>query len=220
MKKNLKALWQDHKMLLVITSAIILLQTVVGVALWAQLPDQIATHFGMNGEPDGWSSKAFTVFGVPLLLLALHWICLFVECTSNSQKIYSRKLRYLVMFIVPAVSLMMMVICYGYALGAGFHVGRVVLPFVGALLAITGNYMPKIRRNPTMGIRVPWTLDDDENWYKTHRFAAPVWVVGGLLLIVLGLIGYTNYLTFLAIFSIIFLPMIYSLILYLQKKKQ
>ncbi len=220
MKKSMKQLWQEHKMLLVITSAIILLQTVVGVALWNQLPDQIATHFGMNGEPDGWSSKAFTVFGMPLILLVLHVICLLVECTSNRQKIYSRKLRYLVMFIVPGVALLMMVICYGHALGAGVNVGRIVLPFVGALLAITGNYMPKIRRNPTMGIRVPWTLDDDENWYKTHRFAAPVWVVGGLLLIVLGLIGYTNWFSFCTIFAIIFAPMIYSFALYIKKKNQ
>lgn len=218
MKKNWKQLWQEHKMLLVITSAIILLQTVVGVALWDQLPEQIATHFGINGEPDGWSSKAFTVFGMPLLLLALHWICLLVESAPNRKKIYSHKLRYLMMFILPAVALLMMVICYGHALGAGFNVGRVVLPFVGALLAITGNYMPKIRRNPTMGIRVPWTLDDDENWYKTHRFAAPVWVIGGLLLIVLGLIGYTNWFSFCTIFAIIFLPIIYSFALYLKKQ--
>lgn len=220
MKKNLKQLWQEHKMLLVITSTIILLQTVVGAALWNQLPDQIATHFGMNGEPDGWSSKAFTVFGMPLILLALHWICLLAECAPNRQKLYSDKLRRLVMFIVPVVTLLMMVICYGHALGAPFHVGRVVLPFVGALLAITGNYMPKIRRNPTMGIRLPWTLMDDENWYKTHRFAAPVWVIGGLMLIVLGLIGYTTWLSFCAIFAIILLPMGYSFILYLKKNNQ
>ena len=218
MKENMKQLLKEHKMLLVITSCIILLQTLVGIALWNQLPDPIATHFDFHNRPDGWTSKAFTVFGMPLVLLALHWICLFVECTSNRQKLYSHKLRYLVMFIVPAVALLMMVVCYGHALDAGFNVGRVVLPFVGALLAVTGNYMPKIRRNPTMGIRVPWTLDDDENWYKTHRFAAPVWVIGGLLLIVLGLIGYTNWFSFCTIFAIVFLPIVYSFVLYLKNK--
>ena len=66
MKKNLNELWQKHKMLLILTSCVILLQIVVGVALWDQLPDPMPTHFGANGEPDGWSSKPFAVFGLPL----------------------------------------------------------------------------------------------------------------------------------------------------------
>ncbi|MBR5301702.1 MAG: SdpI family protein [Clostridia bacterium] len=218
MKTNLSVLWHKYKMLLIITSCIILLQTLVGVMLWDQLPEQIATHFNMNNQPDGWSSKAFTVFGMPLILLALHWLCLVISCAPNQQKVYSRKMRYVMLFIIPAVTLLMMVVCYGHALGAAFHVGRVVLPFTGAILAVSGNYMPKVRRNPTVGIRLPWTLMDDENWYKTHRFAAPVWVVGGLLLIVLGLIGYTSWPVMAVIFAIILLPMVYSLALYLKKQ--
>ena len=221
MKKNLSDLWREHKMLLIITSCVILLQTVVGVALWDQLPEQIATHFDFHNNPDGWSSKAFTVFGMPLILLALHLICMLASGSPERMgKIYGKQLRYVMMFTTPAVSLLLMVVCYGHALGAAFNVGRVVLPFVGATLVIVGNYLPKIRRNPTMGIRVPWTLADDENWHKTHRFAAPVWVVGGLLLIVLGLIGYTDYLAFCAIFAIILLPIIYSFAQHLKKIKR
>ena len=127
-------------------------------------------------------------------------------------------MRALMWFVVPAVSLLMTVVVYGYALGAPFHVGRVVVPFVGILLAVTGNYMPKVRRNPTMGIRVPWTLADEENWDKTHRFAAPVWVLGGVLLTVLGLIGYTRWLAFALLMALVFLPAVYSFALYLKKK--
>ena len=218
MKKNIKQLWQENKLLLVITSCVILLQTVVGVALWDRLPDQIATHFNFRNEPDGWSSKAFTVFGMPLLLLALHWICLLTSNSSNAQmKNYTGKVKYLLLFVVPAVSLLMTVVCYGYALGMGFNVGRVVVPFVGVLLAVSGNYMPKVRRNYTVGIKVPWTLNDEENWDKTHRFAAQVWVVGGILLAVLGLIGYTAWSTFALLMAIVFAPMAYSFVLYMKK---
>ena len=205
-------------MLLVITSCIILLQTLVGMILWEQLPDPIATHFGMNNEPDGWTSKAFTVFGMPLILLALHLICLMVSFMPSQMKHYSHKLKYVMLLTVPAVSLLMMVVCYGHALGMGFNVGRVVVPFVGVLLAVSGNYMPKVRRNYTVGIKVPWTLADDENWDRTHRFAAPVWVIGGLLLMVLGLIGYTAWPVFLLLMVIVFLPMAYSFALYMKKK--
>jgi len=220
MKKNLKALWQEHKMLLVITSAIILLQTLVGVVLWDKLPDPIATHFNFRNEPNGWTSKAFTVFGMPLVLLVLHWICLLVSCSPNQMKTYSNKIKYLLLFIIPAISLLVMVLCYGYALGAPFDIGRIVLVFLGLIFAVTGNYMPKIRRNYHTGIKLPWTLTDDENWNKTHRMAAPVWVICGLALIVLGLIGCTSWLAFVVILVMVFLPTVYSFALHLKKKNQ
>jgi len=221
MKKNLSELWREHRMLLVITSCIILLQTVVGVALWDQLPDQIARHFNFRNEPDGWSSKAFTVFGMPLVLLALHWITLMVSSTKHAQiKNLHSKVKFLFWWIIPSVSLLVMTICYSYALGAQLNTGRIVLVFIGLLFAVTGNYMPKVRRNYSVGIKVPWTMSDDENWYKTHRMAAPVWVVCGLLLIVLGLIGSTSWLAFAVILVMVFLPTAYSFALHLKKKNQ
>ena len=221
MKKNLSELWREHKMLLIITSCVILLQTVVGAVLWDRLPDQIATHFNFRNEPDGWSSKAFTVFGMPLVLLALHWITLMVSSTKYAQiKNLHSKVKFLFWWIIPSVSLLVMVLCYGYALGAPFDIGRIVLPFVGLLFAITGNYMPKVRRNYSVGIKVPWTMSDDENWNKTHRMAAPIWVICGLILIVFGLIGYTTWPAFAVILVMVFLPTVYSFALHLKKKNQ
>ena len=221
MKKNLKQLLKEHKLLLLITSAVILLQTVVGVLIWDRLPDPIATHFNFRNEPDGWTSKAFTVFGMPLVLLALHWITLLVSSTKNAQiKNLNSKVKFLFWWIIPSVSLLLMVLCYGYALGAPFDIGRIVLPFVGLLFAITGNYMPKVRRNYSVGIKVPWTMTDDENWNKTHRMAAPVWVICGIALIVLGLIGYTSWPAFVVVMVMVFLPTVYSFVLHLKMKNR
>ena len=221
MKKNLSELWRDHKMLLVLTSCIILLQTLVGVILWDRLPEQIARHFDFHNQPDGWSSKVFTVFGMPLILLALHWISLLVSTAPNIQmKNLHSKVKFLFWWIIPAVSLLLMMICYSYALGAQLNTGRIVLVFIGLLFAVTGNYLPKVRRNYSVGIKVPWTMSDDENWNKTHRMAAPIWVICGLLLIVFGLIGYTTWPAFAVILVMIFLPTVYSFALHLKKKNQ
>ena len=70
-KKNLKVL--------IITSIIILLPILAGVFLWDQLPEQIPAHWNASGEVDGWSSKPFTVFGMPLILLAFQWLCVLGE---------------------------------------------------------------------------------------------------------------------------------------------
>ena len=66
-----------NKKQMLLSSAVILLPMVIGVLLWDRLPDQIATHWGFNGEANGWSSKRAAVFQLPLFLLATHWVCSF-----------------------------------------------------------------------------------------------------------------------------------------------
>lgn len=218
MKTNLKTMWREHKMLLVLTSVVILLQMLVGVLLWDRLPDPMATHFNFHNEPDGWTSKPFAVFGMPLLLLGLHFMCLLLSCMSNIQmQNVSSRVKSLMLMIVPAASLLVTVLCYGYALGAPFAIDRIVWVFVGVIFALVGNYLPKVRRNATMGIRMPWTLADDEVWNRTHRFAAPVWVLCGLLMIVCGLIGSGPMIPIAAIVVVIGLPIAYSLVINWKK---
>ena len=218
MKTNLKEMWREHRMLLVLTSAIILLQMLVGVLLWDRLPDPMATHFNFHNEPDGWSSRPFAVFGMPLLLLGLHYLCLLLSCMSNIQmQNISSRVKILMLLIIPAASLLATVLCYGYALGAPFAIDRIVWVFVGVIFALVGNYLPKVRRNATMGIRMPWTLADDEVWNRTHRFAAPVWVLCGLLMIVCGLIGSGPMIPIAAIVVVIGLPIAYSLVINWKK---
>lgn len=220
MKTNLKEMWREHRMLLVLTSAIILMQMLVGVLLWDRLPDTMATHFNFNNEPDGFSSKPFAVFGMPLLLLGLHYMCLLLSCASNIQmQNISSRVKSLMLMIVPAVSLLVTVLCYGYALGAPFAIDRIVWVFVGMIFALVGNYLPKMRRSNTTGIRLPWTLADEEIWSRTHRFAAPVWVVCGLLMIVCGLIGSGPMIPIAAIVVVIGLPVAYSLVINWKKHR-
>lgn len=206
-------------MLLGITSAVILLQMLVGVLLWNRLPETMATHFDFHNVPNGWSSRAFAVFGMPLLLLGLHWMCILLSGLPGfSKPTASPKLQRLLLLVIPAVSLLVTVMIYGYALGAVFNIARIVWVFVGVIFAAVGNYLPKIRRNTLTGIRLPWTLMDDEVWNKTHRFSGPVWVLGGLLLIVCGLIGAGPALPVAAIVAVIAVPTVYSLAVSLKKK--
>lgn len=220
MKDAIRKIWDEYGVLLLLTAAVILLQTVVGVLLWDRLPETIVTHFDVNGEPNGYSSKEFTVFGMPLLLLALQGVCLLMSCSSN-HKIASSdpRIRRLVIYIIPAVSLLVMMMTYGYALGLEMNVSRIVLVFLGVLFAVIGNYLPKLRHNYTTGIKLPWTLADEEVWNKTHRISGPVWMIGGLLLIVCGVMGGGFELAIAVLFGLIAIPTAYSLATYMKKYK-
>ena len=220
MMDRIKKIWAEYGWLLVLTAVVILLQTAVGVVLWDRLPDTLVTHFDVNGEPNGYSSKAFTVFGMPLLLLALQGVCLLASCSGNS-KIASAdpRVRRLVIFIIPAVSLLVMVTTYGHALNMQINMTRLVWLFMGALFVVLGNYLPKLRHNYTTGIKLPWTLAGEEVWDRTHRLSGPIWMLGGLILVVCGAMDTGSLIPILVCFNLIAIPTVYSLSVYVKKYK-
>ena len=204
-KKNLK--------ILIITSIIILLPMVAGLILWNQLPEQIPTHWNANGEVDGWSSKAFAVFGLPLLMLVIQWLCTLGTGADPKKANHPEKVVQLVLWIIPVITIFLFTATYMVALGQEVRMEVIMPVLVGLLLTVVGNYMPKCKQNYTIGIKIPWTLNSEENWNKTHRFAGWIWTFGGLAIMLTGFVGGVWF--FLPVVLVmVFAPMIYSYILH------
>lgn len=69
-----------------------------------------------------------------------------------------------------------------------FNTNKIITIAIGLVSIIMGNYMPKVKRNGTFGIRTPWTMGDDEVWYKTHRLGGKLTILSGVIIIILPLI--------------------------------
>lgn len=177
---------KQNKTTIYITSVFILLPVLLGLLLWDRLPEQMPTHWGVDGTVNGWSSRAFAVFGLPLVIFALHWICIFFTEKDPKNKGQNPKVFRLVLWITPAVSLLTNGMIYAAALGREVSSNLVVNGLMGALFVLVGNYLPKCKQSRTIGIKIKWTLENEENWNATHRMAGKVWVVGGFLLMACG----------------------------------
>ncbi|MCD7859041.1 MAG: SdpI family protein [Firmicutes bacterium] len=175
---------QKNKGRIALSSFIVLLPIAFGLCMWKSLPDTIATHWGVDGEADGFSSKAFAVFGLPGFLLLLHWICLLATHLDKRQERQSPKALAMVCWIIPIISIGVCGAVYCVALGLGSSVMPYVCVLLAALFLLIGNYLPKVRPNNTLGFRIPWTQRSEENWRRTHRFAGKVWVAGGAALLI------------------------------------
>ena len=208
-----------NKKTLVLTSVITLLPILAGVLLWDKLPDTIATHFGMDGTPNGWSSKNFTVFGLPIMFCFFHLLSLIVTSADPKYENMSDKLYKIVVWIIPAVSWILAAVTYTYALGIEINTAKYGMAGTGILFMFIGNYLPKCKQNYTMGIKIPWTLEDEDNWNKTHRLAGFLWVAGGLLIAVNAFFG--SVWLFLVITMVMtIIPVIYSYLYYKKKQKK
>lgn len=169
---------------LVATSLLSLSPIVVGLILWDRLPDTVATHFGVDNTPDGWSSKAFAVFGLPLVIVGLEWLCMLAtKMDPKVRNIDDSVMMKIVLWMMPCLSILMSGLTYINALGYEIKVGMIVMAFMGVLFVIMGNYLPKCKQSYTMGIKLPWTLESAENWNRTHRMAGKLWVFGGIVIL-------------------------------------
>jgi len=201
-----------HKWALLVSSLVILLPAFAGLLFWHSLPAQMATHWGIDGVADGWSGRAFAVFGLPLMLLAVHWLCVLATAWDKGNRNQSRKVSGMVLWILPVISLYTGGIVYGSALGFGFSVERFTPLLMGVLFLVIGNYMPKCRQNRTIGIKIKWTLESEENWNATHRMAGKLWSVGGLLFLVSAFLPGNGVLWAMAVVLpvMVLVPVIYS----------
>lgn len=210
-KKNLKRL--------LLTSVVILLPILAGVILWDKLPDSVPVHFGPTGEADGFASRPVAVFVMPLVLLAVHWLCMLATAADPKHKNIDGKPLGLVLWICPLISLLVNGIVYVTALGISINIMMVFGLFFGCLFVVIGNYMPKCRQSYTLGIKLPWTLSDEDNWNRTHRFAGRLWIVGGFLIIITAFLGDAFlYMFFGIILVMVLIPTVYSYRLYKKTK--
>ena len=204
-RKNLKVL--------ILTTIVMLLPILAGLILWNQLPEQMPTHWNAAGEVDGWSSKPFAVFGLSLIMVAAQWLCMLGTAADPKKNNHSEKVLHLVLWIVPALSVVLHAVTYATALGHSVPMEVVMPILIGLIFTIIGNYMPKCKQNYTIGIKIPWTLDNEENWNRTHRFAGWLWTFCGIGIICTGFFG--GFWVFLPITLLMVLaPIIYSYVLH------
>ena len=213
---------KENKKKLIITSIIILVPIIIGLILWNKLPDKLPTHWNSAGEIDGWSSKAFAVLGLPGFLFAVHWVCVLASSADPKKQNIEGKVLNIVLWIGPIISVLGSILIYGTSLGMEFAVEKFIPLLVGIVFIVIGNYLPKCKQSYTMGIKLPWTLNDEENWNRTHRLGGKLWVACGVV-IILSMFLPNKFMVaiFLSVVAVaVFVPTVYSYLIFREKEKR
>jgi uncharacterized membrane protein len=171
-----------------------ILLAVIGVlmslAVYSRLPDTIAVHWDLDGNPNGWLPRAIGAFFAPVFLLVLWGLMRLAPRLDPREENYRRFGEAYETMIASVLLLVLATHAIMLAIALGHHVpvGRLVPALVGALFVVIGNVMPRLRANWWIGVRTPWTLSSDRVWARTHRLAGYSMTIGGLVMIVSGLV--------------------------------
>lgn len=218
MKKIIENIKKDWLILL-----LMIITLIVSIYLYPSLPDKMPSHWNIKGEVDAYSSKLSGVLNINLMNIGFYFLFLILPSIDPKKQNYANfrpaynVIRYTFHLLFVALQYIVLLSSLGYK----FNVGTIVTLWVGIMFILLGNQMGRIKHNYFVGIRTPWTLADETVWVKTHRFSAPLWVVGGFIVGILsffsGTVAFIGLM--IVIFTISIIPIIYSYLCFKNMKK-
>jgi uncharacterized membrane protein len=185
--------------------------------VYPSLPDTIPTHFNIKGEADAYGGKDSIFLGPGILAVVSLFVFLLL---SNIKKIDPKRYKAVddelykkfALFTVAFLSLISFIIVFS-ASNHSITIGKLLLPAVGIAFAGFGWYMPKLHQNYFAGFKLPWTLENEDNWNETHMLAGKIWKYGGFAQAIAALL-LPNRAGFIVFFSItlimVIVPSVFS----------
>lgn len=204
---------------LIITSFFCLLPILFALIFYSQLPSEMPSHWNFKGEVDGYMAKDLVVFGLPIILLIFNFIVHIAINNNPKEKAVPIVFIKLSKWIIPVLSIILSSLTILVALGYKLPITTIVLSIVGIMFIGIGKYLPKCKQNYVVGIKLPWTLNSEENWNRTHCLAGYLFIIVGVLMIITSLINLkssnlSGIILIGLIIVVVIIPTIYSLILY------
>ena len=204
---------------------LLLLPFAFSMYIWDELPDQAPTHFNLQGEADDWGPKWVNAIMFPVIGLGTYLLLVFLPIIDPKKRIESRQKPIAAIRIITSMFMVFMyVFIMAELLGTDLNFSIYIQVGIGMLFLVLGNYMHSIKQNYFIGVRTPWTLENEEVWKRTHRLTAKVWTIGALIMIIAPL-TISNSMAYWSIFSVVvtilvLVPIIYSYVIFQQLDSQ
>jgi len=167
----------------VIAAGIILVALAVSVVFYPRMPEKMATHWGAEGQVDGYTSKVFGVFFMPVLMTVIALVFAVIPkidpLKANIEKFRNYYDGFIILFLIFLLAIHYQVILWN--LGIRISPNRFLPVAVGLLFFYIGILCDNAKRNWFVGIRTPWTLSSDRVWEKTHKIGGKLFKIAGIV---------------------------------------
>ena len=196
----------------------------VAMSIWAypQLPPTVATHWGLNGTPNGYSSRLWALSIIPLMLVIMTVIFNVLPKIDPRHENYAKFLSSY--WLIANAVIVFLLVAHGLIIAAGLgfsiKIDRLMPLGIGLLFVFLGNFLTRVEPNWFVGIRTPWTLSSDTVWRRTHRTGGWVFVIGGLVLASTALLPRAAFLPVLVATIVIMpaVPIVQSYVLWKREQ--
>lgn len=209
----------NKKLYLLFPISIILITFFLAFYFYSRIPTEtIATHWGFNGQADGYSSKSslFLMPGISVFMLILFLVLPKMDPYKKNFIQFEKYFRtfinivFLFFFYIYILTLI-------WNLGNHFNMTQFLVPAISLLFYYAGVLISHAKRNWFVGIRTPWTLSNQQVWDRTHKLGAKLFKIFAVInLSTLFFPNYAFYIMLIPIIAIVVFLFVYS---YFQYQK-
>ena len=207
----------NKKLMLLYVGILIGIPFIYAAYLYPSLPEMIPIHFNIKGEADGFGGKDSIYLGPIILGVASLFTYFLLANIKNidpkrTQQVDDGLFKKFGFFTVVFLNLLCLVILYSTT-HPGISIEKLLFPMLGVAFAGLGWYMPHLKQNYFAGFKLPWTLENEDNWNATHKIAGKVWLYGGLFQCIAGIVfsSVTSFVIFfINMIIMVLVPAIYS----------
>jgi uncharacterized membrane protein len=198
---------------------IILISFLSGIYLYPQMPERMASHWNIEGNVDGYLSKFWGLFLMPLISFGLFLLFAVIPEIDPLKQNIMKFRKHFDVFVV----LVILFLFYLYSLtlfwnlGFRFNMIQVLIPAFCGLFFYVGILVENAKRNWFVGIRTPWTLSSDKVWDKTHKLGGKLFKITAII-VLLGII-FESYAFYFIIIPILFVGIYTIVYSYFEYKK-
>ena len=205
-----------------IVIALAALSLLITLFFYDSMPENLAIHWNIAGNADGFGPKGIFAFVLPALAFIVPILMLFIPrldpLRANIEKF--RTSYDLFCIAITAFLVYINAISIYYNLGNAFSFTQFMAPAFGVLIFATGHMVGVAERNWFIGIRTPWTLSSEKVWKKTHKLGGKLFKASGVIAFLSLIVPQYTFILMLApvLLSSIFL-IIYSYSEYKKEQK-
>ena len=167
----------------------ILIALAISIWFYDAIPQTMITHWGINGEANGFMPKEIGLSIIPaimaILVAVLYLVPKLDPLKKNIEEFQNEYQNFIAVFL--GFMLYIQVITIAINLGLETNLLQLLAPAFAVLFFTLGKLMSKAKRNYFIGIRTPWTLASEKVWNKTHALGGKLFKGIGILAL-LGLI--------------------------------
>lgn len=168
-----------------ITWLLILLVVLGTAVVYPRLPETMVTHWGVQGQPNGWMSRFWGVAIAPLMMVALYLLFWAIPSIDPLKENIAAFRPLYNLFVVGVMVFLAYVhgLSLAWNLGWQVDIGSALLPVLGLFFIGVGWFLPRAKPNWFVGIRTPWTLSDPQVWEDTHRLGGKAFMLSGVVMV-------------------------------------
>lgn len=205
---------------LLISSILCLFPILITIIFFRRIPEHIPLHFNYKGDANFYGSKSFLII-IPIILFILNIVIYLIRLKDTKNNNIPNKLSNILTFILPSISFIIVISIILISLNYNVKIEKIIPIFISVLLILLGMYLPKCKRNYTVGIKLPWTLYSDEIWLKTHKLSGILFIISGIFNILSSILfsKISIYIMLITLVIILITPTLYSFILYKKTYK-